>query len=349
MVALRVGVDAWNLVGDRRGIGRYVREVVRRWACWGPARVQPVLLIPESLPMLARNRYVRELGVRLPVRSRRAHQGLDDVWYPWNGESWVTKLPIVATLHDASLFHLPPDDVDVREREQRPFVQAASLARRIITDSQFSRSELVKYLGLEPERIDVIPLGVLEIFHHGAADRGEAASRLLFVGGPEPRKGLDTLFAALARLESGLRESLEIVLVGDKRADATVAVPAGVTVRVTGWIEDGALAEFYRNSTALVYPSTYEGFGLPIVEAMACGTPVIAADIPSSREAGGDAALYVTPGDPSALANAIVRVLCEPELRVRMARAGSANVKNRTWDATAEETLHSLERCLQEG
>ncbi|MDQ6766852.1 MAG: hypothetical protein M3Z41_03495, partial [Candidatus Eremiobacteraeota bacterium] len=96
---LQIGVDAWNLTGDRRGIGRYVREIVSRWAQWQPDRLQLTLLVPERAAWFARKRYVKELEVAdLPVRHRGAARTLDAVWYPWNGMSWVAGVTSVATL-----------------------------------------------------------------------------------------------------------------------------------------------------------------------------------------------------------------------------------------------------------
>src|ERR1700736_4764548 len=110
-MALHVGVDAWNLTGDRRGIGRYVREIVLRWASWMPGTLQLTLLVPERAAWFVRRRYLRELGEpRVPVRHRAIPRTPDCGWYPWNGMSWVSGAPSVATLHDASLFALPPQE-----------------------------------------------------------------------------------------------------------------------------------------------------------------------------------------------------------------------------------------------
>src|SRR5579864_3248073 len=106
-MGLHIGVDAWNLPGDRRGIGRYVREIARRWSAWGSQRVRVTLIVPERPAWLAARRYVAELGAgSIPVRSRAStHRlGLDALWFPWNGMSWTAPGVKVATLHDASRF-----------------------------------------------------------------------------------------------------------------------------------------------------------------------------------------------------------------------------------------------------
>lgn len=346
-MSLRVGIDAWNLPNDRRGIGRYVREIVSAWIRFGTQAVAVELVVPEPNTLLARGRYFRELDARVPVRSRGREQGLDVVWYPWNGMSWVSKVPAVATLHDASLFRIPPDDPQVKEREQRPFLTAASRARRIITDSQFSKEELVRFLAIEAERIDVIPLGVSEVFTR-AIPASDPQRYLLVVGHTEPRKGLSTVLEALALLPAALRSSLELKIVGTGAATGETSAYEGVRVTRLGWVEDRALAQLYRDALALVYPSNYEGYGLPIIEAMAAGAPVIAAGTRSSLEAGGSAAAYFPPGDPRALAAAIERLAAAASDEIEDTRAaGRRYAVGRKWEDTARLTLESLARGLE--
>ncbi len=356
-MALNLGVDAWNLTGDRRGIGRYVREVVRRWAAWG-SRVRISLLVPEWPAWLVRGRYLQELaGLELPVRHRTAARSLDAVWYPWNGMSWVPATLSVATLHDASLFSLPPHDDRLREREQRPFRVAAATAARIITLSQFSKTELVRYLGLDPAKVDVVNVGVNDGFSAAGAKRNLAAhsaepaasSRyLLFVGEPEERKGVATLLEAMTLLPADLRAETELIIAGATGQYPLPSFPNSVKVRNVGWVDDETLLHLYANAAALVYPSVYEGFGLPIVEAMAAGAPVIAADVPGPREAGGCAALYVHAGDAAALAGAIRSVLTEPAVAGRLSQLGVERARQLTWEETARQTLAVIEKARAE-
>ncbi len=309
--------------------------------------MRPTLLVPERATLLARGKYLQELGVDLPVRHRGAKRDLDVAWYPWNGISWVSSFPMVATLHDASLFASPPRDPQVREREQRPFRVAAIQARRIITDSEFSKTELVRYLDVNPNRLDVIHLGVSATFASREAPSGtNGLPYLLFVGEPERRKGLPVLLEALALLPVHLRESLELIVAGASGQYPFPATPQPVRVRSVGWVDDHVLASLYGEALALVYPSQYEGFGLPILEAMAVGTPVIASDTPSSREAGGSAALYVPAGDAAALGSAIESIAAGPSLVDDLRWRGKRHAENRTWEVTAEQTLTVFERAL---
>jgi len=346
---LRVGVDAWNLVGDRRGIGRYVRQILTRWAKW-PQRVSVVLLVPERAAWFVRSRYMRGLGpIRLPVRHRSSASTTDIVWYPWNGMSWTTANLSIATLHDASLFSMPPADARIREREQRPFRVAARHARRILTTSEFSKAELALHLQLDPATIDVVHLGVDERFFSSRVEGDQkiapapARPYLLFVGEPEERKGLRTVFEAMTLLPPQLRSQTELVIAGATGEYPLPAVPPSIHVRNCGWVDDAALADLYSGASALVYVSRYEGFGLPIVEAMASGTPVIAGDAPGPKEAGGDAALYVPTDDPRALAQAITQVLSGADLRTRLRMLGAQRARELSWDTTARRTLEVIE------
>jgi len=348
---LNLGVDAWNLTGDRRGIGRYVREIVRRWASLRPDAVRLTLLVPERAAWFVRRRYLRELdGLDIPIRHRGAARTLDAVWYPWNGMSWVAGVTSVATLHDASLFAIPPKDERVAEKEQRPLRVAAALARWIITDSQFSKTELLRYLPLDPARIEVIPLGVKDVFTRPRqAVASEPARRyVLFVGEPEARKGLSTLVEAMTLLPESIRSATDLVIVGASGQYAMPEVPDTVRVRSLGWVEDEALAGLYAGAAAFVYPSEYEGFGLPMIEAMACGAPVIAADAPGSREAGADAAVYVQTAAPQELASAIQGVLADPIGANHLRERGQARAKGLSWEHTARLTLDVVERAREE-
>ncbi len=359
-MGLHIGVDAWNLADDRRGIGRYVRMILARWSRFDRRRVRATLIIPERFTWFEKQRYLKTLDFGpLPVRHRGsvARCGFDALWFPWNGLSWTASGVKIATVHDGYFFAWPPPDPSVAAREQRPVRAAAREAAQIITDSHFSKSELMKFLGLPDERIDVVHLGVdgamLRATHEPA--RFEGVERyVLFVGEVESRKGIDTLFEAAGRLPPALRDSTLIAIAGklsqrpDLHGKPIPQPPPGVRFETLGHVSDERLLSLYAGAAAFVFPSRYEGFGLPVLEAMACGAPVIASDAASIPEAGGDAALYVPVGDAAALAAAMERVFSDPPLADRLRDAGRRRAATMSWDTTASKTLEVFERVVTE-
>jgi len=342
-----LGVDAWNLLGDRRGIGRYARALIREWSTTFASEVELTLLVPQSPAWWYAARYQRETaGRKLRVRNRgaAARARCDALWFPWNGLSWSAPGPKVAVLHDASLFALPIPPA-VRDRELRPFRRAVAEGAHIITDSHDSKRQLMGYLHLPAASIDVVHLGVDMPPEEPArrASTSEFGQRfILFVGEFEERKGLDVLSGAFALLPEKLRSETALVLAGETRG-IKPPVPSD-SAFVLGHVSDAKLAQLYRDAAAFVFPSRYEGFGLPVLEAMARGAPVIASDAASVVEAGGDAARYFQNGNASDLALAIAEILCNPGLAEDLRRRGKQRAKAMPWATTARRTLEIIAR-----
>jgi glycosyltransferase involved in cell wall biosynthesis len=357
-MGLHIGVDAWNLVQDRRGIGRYVRMILSRWVRWEPQRVECSLIIPERFTWFEKRRYLDTVDFGpMPVRYRGsvARCGFDAMWFPWNGLSWTAPGVKVATIHDGFFFAWPPHDAEVAAREQAPARAAASHAARIITDSHFSKSELVKFLEYDPDRIDVVHLGVDDVFLDPKVEpaKFEGASRyVLFVGELESRKGIDTLLEAFGMLPDAIVRDTVVAIAGrlsgrpDLHGRPVPPAPPNVRLELLGHVSDERLLALYSGAAAFIFPSRYEGFGLPVLEAMGCGAPVIASDAASIPEAGGDAALYFPAGDAAALAAAIERVFTEPALASNLKEKGRRQAAAMSWDVTAEQTLEIFERLV---
>jgi glycosyltransferase involved in cell wall biosynthesis len=342
---MRLGVDAWNLPGDRRGIGRYLREILRVWWERERDRVEITLIVPEWHTWTIRGRYLREVEQRnYGVVSRRWHgrAGFDALWFPFNGCSWTNfSLPATATLHDASNFVLP----DYAPQTQRIFRAAVERCRALITDSQFGQRELARELQIAPERLVPVPLGVAPPRAATAVSRDVAALQpfVLYVGTPERRKGFDTLLSAMAET-SRARADLSLVVTGRLQG---WQIPDGVRVRALGHVHDNTLAALYRSAEVLAFPSRYEGFGLPMLEAMSYGAPVVAANSSALPETGGDAACYVEVGNSAALATAILRIVADPRYRDELRHRGFARAASFTWEKTAARTLDLIESTLR--
>src|SRR5215469_2759403 len=335
---LRVGVDARKLLDDYRGIGRYVRALLRCWVDDARGDIAPTLLVPDLFPRLITQRLLAEVGGVLPV-ARTGANSLDLVWYPWNGMTWIAPGVKIASVHDCWPFvSLSPNDA-IRRNEQRPFLTAAAHADVIIADSEFGRSEIVRHLGVPEGKIAVIPLGVDVPASPPPLQPDRADPYVLFVGQAESRKGLGTLLGAMAALPEATRATLRVVVAGKGQPGANGPIPTGVRADFLGHVSDAQLNALYAGARTFIFPSWYEGFGLPVLEAMARGVPVIASDAASIPEAAGDAALYFLANDSAALARAIERIIDDQALAHRLVAAGRARAREFTWKRCAAATL----------
>jgi len=278
--------------------------------------------------------------------------GLDQAGIPF----FFKKGKYVVTLHDVVALILP----ETFPLKHRLVSQVAlSVIRRqadlVVVSSESAKEDTVRYLGVERERITVIPDGVEERFQPlGDPVRSEAVRQkygippeyILFLGVLQPRKNILTLLQAFSVLiAEKLDHGLKLVIAGESGwglADMRKTVSSlGLQGHVVfpGFIEDEDLPDLYRGAHLFVYPSLYEGFGLPILEAMACGTPVITSNMSSMPEVAGDAAVLVDPRDPKGLVSAMASVLADEALREKLRQKGIARARGFSWDAVAQKTL----------
>jgi alpha-1,3-rhamnosyl/mannosyltransferase len=263
--------------------------------------------------------------------------------------------PSVATLHDLSVFswaHCHP-----RGRAasiQREILRAIARARLLIADSEFTRREIAQHFGLSEQRIRAVPLAAGEEFHprepaalavtlqrHGLAP----GAYCLFAGTIEPRKNIETLIDAYGRLDAGLRARYPLVLAGYRgwRSDAIHArierAAAEGWVRYLGYLPSADLPLLFAGARLFAFPSLYEGFGLPVLEAMASGVPVVCSTSSSLPEVAGEAAATCEPLDVSALTGLLERGLSDDGWRNAAREAGLANAARFSWRRCAEQTL----------
>ena len=262
----------------------------------------------------------------------------------------------VVTIHDVIPL-LWPQYVTRKHR----FVVAAACRRlrqqadQVIVPSVATKDDVVRTLRIAPDRIAVIPWGCDERFRpDGVPERLAGAQRkyglpsryLLFVGTLEPRKNLTTLLHAYAILRAERwDEELKLVVVGRKGwlyeeiFETVRRLALQQDVIFTDFVADDDLPDLYRGARLMVFPSLYEGFGLPILEAMASGIPVVASNTSSMPEVAGEAALLIDPRNPQTMAEAMARVLADRQFRTTLTRRGIARVQNFTWGSVAEKTL----------
>jgi glycosyltransferase involved in cell wall biosynthesis len=326
------------------GVERWTHEVVGRLAALDADRY----VVAEPPPRARRRLWAQAWEqVALPVRAARLGAAL--VFSPANLAplAWPRN---VLVMHDAAVLREP----EAYSRAYRAWHATAGLAsaRRalgVITVSEFSRRELIELAGLDPSRLTVIPGGVDARFAPGADPAG-AARRLgltrpyvLTIATDDRRKNLEKL-APVARALA--REGIGLVWAGDRRPYFATAGASGAGgVRSVGYVDDADLPGLYAGARAFVLPSRYEGFGLTCLEAMACGTPVIAADRAALPETCGDAAILIDPDDPRAIEGAVMRAATDAALGDDLRRRGLARAAQFSWDRTAAAT-HALLSAL---
>ncbi|WP_290631585.1 glycosyltransferase family 1 protein, partial [Aquisalimonas sp.] len=269
-------------------------------------------------------------------------------------------LPGVVTVHDLSHRFFPEHHPASRVRHLERILPASlERAAAIITVSHTVRHELVTELGVEPGRVHAIANGARAAFR--ADCKPDVAAHaydltpgkyILSVGALEPRKNLARLLDAYLQLPSTLRNAYPLILAGpdgwaDRRLRASVkrACATGA-VRRLGYVPDEILPSLYAGAAAFVYPSVYEGFGLPVLEAMACGTPVITNGTGALSEVAGEAAVTVDVYDTIAIRDALERILTDHGLSARLRQAGPRRASGFTWSATAEATCQVYAQVL---
>jgi glycosyltransferase involved in cell wall biosynthesis len=342
---MRVGVDA-TAFGNRHGDGRFARNAVRRLVELDEDS-EFVLIGAETAlrPSAHSTRSARDL-LRL---ARAANRGKFDVllfpslvsWFPTRGT------PSVVGFHDANVAKfgslvLPSRRARAAWRLKQWL--ALRTADRLFTVSESARVDLERRFGLAG--IEVVPEAPDPVFYPRGKARGEF---ILYVGGINPHKSVETLLDACAMLDPA---SPPLMLVGpledDEAHSAAGAIRERIArlgrndrVRLPGFVDDETLATLYSTATLVVVTSLGEGFGLPAVEAAACGAPVILSDIPAHRESLGGAAAYFTPGEPAELARALSELLGDADRRRTMAEDGRRRVAELSWDRSAR-VLHRL-------
>ncbi len=317
------------------------------------------LLPSVTVPVNARERVQWVLGEQtlLPPLAARARVGLvhslastAPLWGPFRR---------VATVHDLIYARFPEAHTGIRDKGMRVLVPGAvRRSHRVIADSDSTREDLVELLGLAPQRIDVVPLGLGARQREQPLPERDVRARLelgerevvLSLSAKRPHKNLLALIGALARLPAADRPVLVIpgyptAYESELRARAAALGVAG-DVRFPAWLSSAELEGVWSIARAFVFPSLYEGFGLPVLEAMARGVPVASSNASSLPEVAGEAALLFDPHDQAAIASAISRLLSDETLRGRLQARGLARSRQFTWERTARLTLASYARAL---
>lgn len=364
---IRVAIDG-HVVG-RRGTGNETYIVNLVDALVARSDVEPLVFVDEQTvwpgtaePPLHRLRTrtpFARIPLELPIAVRRARADVLHVQYvapPLPG------LPVVTTIHDVSFEDVSGIFRRPTELRLKTFVRfSARHSAAVVTISEFTKGRLIHHYGLDPDRIFVTPLAVADRWRPMESD--ESARRLaplgltgpfvLAVGNLHPRKNLPRLIRAVAALRRDGHGDLGLVLVGQRgwRAEevdqAVEAVAGSGWVHFAGFVEDDVLQALYGAANVVAYPSLYEGFGLPVLEALACGAVVVASNTTAIPEAAGDAAILVDPTSDDALTAGLARAIDDEEARARLIAAGPIHSASFTWARVAEGTMAAYRAALR--
>jgi len=342
-------LSALAQVDDRNSYALFLHPHNARDFAHLPARWRRVVL-PLPRPEA---RYLEQIVLPPLLYGSR----LDVVHYPVLAPALAYGGPSVVTVHDLTN-QLFPRRADLRSWIYYRHVlrMGASRASSVIAVSRNTRDDIIRLWGLAHERVEVIYEAASPAFDGQPARPSRAEERyFLAVGTVEPNKNFARLLEAYAAARSRLPDDTALVVVGqpgwqyDGLLRSTRELGLNGSVRFIGHVPDVELADLYSGALAFVYPSLYEGFGLPPLEAMACGAPVIASRASSLPEVVGEAGLMVDPLDVEDIAAAMVRVASDPALREAMRSAGRARARRFSWEECARRTLAVLERAATQG
>ncbi len=373
---MRIGIDGIPLATPKTGIGHYTFELAHALARLLPGDecqlVAPVpvdldaenegIEVPTNLctvyaPVNALRRRWWTIGLPLYIRRNKLtlFHGTN-----YNVPLW-RRCPTVVTIHDLSLLlHSDTHQEHLVRRARMRLPTMTRVATRIITDSESVKREICTHLGVAPAKITAVSLAPRRAFRPAGEAQARAARRrlgveddfILFVGTVEPRKNLVTLVRAFDELLRMTDLRPQLVIAGPKgwlTEDLFANVEwSARTERIlfTGYVPDEDLCALYSSCRVSVYPSLYEGFGLPPLEAMACGAPVITSRIPVIMETVGTSARLIEPSDVRELTAALVELLTDADARKHFSVSGLQRAAEFTWEGTAQMTLEVYRAAL---
>ncbi|MCL5671201.1 MAG: glycosyltransferase family 4 protein [Acidobacteria bacterium] len=366
-----IGIDARHALNNKRGHGRYLKglllslldiDACNRYLLYTDTSDSASLFAGYDnahLQVLKPRSYVAWEQVALP--SRATSDGVDLLFLSNHTAPWFCTPPCVLTVHDV-LFMNPaslrqPFHQTLGRWYKRLFTtRAAGYAKQILTVSEYSKRRIVEELHIAPENIHVTYEGFEPVFHRIETNGGPVLSRfnlhpkqyVLCLGAQDPRKNTVNTLVAFKKLRSKELPYLSLVVCGMNAKQLQSMLPRRdfdllENVVTAGFVSDDDLAELYNHAAVFVYASLGEGFGIPALEAMACGTPVVAANVTSLPEIVGDAGLLVDPRSTEEIAQALQLLMNADSLRLELIRRGAIQCQKFSWPEVARKTLSTFE------
>jgi len=374
---MKIAIDASRAVNEKAGIGRYTKEIVENLLKIDKKN-KYVLIFSYFRRDQEKERYMESLkSSRAKVKFLKIPGSVKEETWRWK-ISWFDKFleepdvffapsffevnyglktPQVMTIHDLTTFLYPAHrGREVSTRLSNRAKEAARMSQKIISISQATAQDSEKFLDTSDTKIEVIYPGLSKLIYpsNNLPEGLIAKSYLLYVGTIEPRKNLVGLLQAYEMLPRKLQERYPLVIVGAKGWNTGriyriyQKLKSKENIKFMGFLPDSILAKLYKEAAVFVYPSFYEGFGLPVLEALGYGIPVITSNRSSLPEVTGDAAALIDPSDLKSIARAIQRLLGDSKMRLALGQKGRIQAKKFSWEKAANETLRVLEEVANE-
>jgi glycosyltransferase involved in cell wall biosynthesis len=357
---MKIFINGRFLTQPITGVQRYSRQIIRtldRLLTTGKLTSSGhdlVCLVPPD--------YTEDPGWS-SIRLRKVGRLHGNLWeqldLPWHARSGLLFSPAnigpflhtnqVVSIHDASVYAIPEAySFTFRTKYRLSLQRSARIAHYIITCSEFSKRELIRYCNMRPERIKVIPLAGEQLSElapdETAINRFGLKGKTYFlgIGSLSPHKNFQGLISAFQQLD---RPGVDLVLVGGKfsRVFQTTQVDQYSGIHLLGYLQDAEILSLYKHAAGFVFPSFYEGFGIPVLEAMTAGCPVISSRAASLPEVGGDAVLYCDPNDPADIACQMKNLLDTPELSENLRLKGFVQASRFSWESVAFQTWEVIQ------
>ena len=354
---MKIVIAAWHLRDSNVGLGRYAKGLIETLGRVDTTN-QYEILMPDDASKFPVTENIRYHVIRIPFFRRRMWEQIapnlvgpyDVLHFPYDSCVAWKRGKLIVTIHDVKPLLFGSNN---RKRNLNTMIESIVIPKQnmqvdhVVTVSQWSKRDITRHLHLPQDHVSVVSPGVDRIHFRPLDAEKRVRSKkpyVLSVAGSDPTKNVETLVEAFAKLPTQIRESHNLVLAGDLRKVSEVHARVrqlnlqSQTV-FPGIVAEDQLVALYQNAAVFVFPSRYEGFGLPVLEAMACGCPVISSNAASLPEVFGDAALSADPTDAAAFANHMVRVLTDIGFREELSRNGLTRASQFSWEHTAREMV----------